>query len=619
MLKREEDTSVKKSAEPELEVLRIHVVLLGMVLGLLFIAGSLWRIQVAGSEKYEGELDNQSIRCVRLPGIRGRVFDRNGVCLAENRPSYCIAIYLEQLRPLGSLRRTSMFEAVEELVQRLSKVMGLPPEMSSDAIKRHIKIRSPMPLLAWRDVGEGPAARLEESSENFPAVSLYLQPVRTYPLNDLGSHVIGYVTRSYPQDEEGRDYDYYLPDSSGRRGIERTLDGELRGHPGGKLVRVDASGLTRELPGDDKIKRFDEPPISGSDIMLTLDARIQRLAEEIIGGEKSAVVVLDPRNGDVLALASQPSFNLNLFSGGISSSAWNALLRHPAHPLQNRAVSGRYPPGSIFKPVVAIAGLESDRGIRPSTAFQCPGYYQLGSTSRLRCWNWKYGGHGLLRMQKAIEQSCNTYFCSLGAKTGYRAIRQTAKQLGLGQRTGIELDAENSGNLPDVGDVKYKGEVANVSIGQGPLLVTPLQMAVLAATIANGGNVYRPRLVLATRPDLESGFEEHPPHLTARLKWSAETTKTVRNGMLDVIHAKRGTGKRAKVEGLRMAGKTGTAEYGRRGEGKKHTWMIAFAPFDNPRFAVAMIVEDGVSGGRTVAPRIHELMSEIVGLTSDGV
>ena len=221
----------------------------------------------------------------------------------------------------------------------------------------------------------------------------------------------------------------------------------------------------------------------------------------------------------------------------------------------------------------------------------------------------------MIHMQKAIEQSCNTYFCNLAAKCGYRDIRHIAAQMGFGSLTGIDLDAENAGNQPELGEIRYKGDLANVAIGQGPLLVTPLQMAVAVATIANGGTVYRPRLVLATKPDQERGFEENPTRIAARMKWSGETMKTVRNGMLDVVNAPDGTGKRAKVDGLQVAGKTGTAEYGPRDEGGKHTWMIAFAPFDSPRFAVAMIVEDGISGGRTVAPRIQELLSGIVGLT----
>jgi penicillin-binding protein 2 len=287
------------------------------------------------------------------------------------------------------------------------------------------------------------------------------------------------------------------------------------------------------------------------------------------------------------------------------------LNGHGDRPLVNRAVSGQYPPGSIFKPVVAIAALESGVGIGPSTHYQCPGYYELNSKRRLKCWNWKSGGHGTLALVKSIEQSCNTYFCYLGARCGYKNIYRVSAALGLGRRTGIELDAEQTGLLPHPDRVRYKGDIAIVSIGQGRLLVTPLQMALVTASIANGGYVYRPRLVQAVRRSGETDFEKIQPYLEHREEWGERTLESVRKGMRDVVNAPTGTGKRARVSGLVVAGKTGTAEFGRKSESRKRGWMIAFAPFDEPQVAVAIVLEDAVSGGRSVAPRMGRLLAGI--------
>ena len=351
---------------------------------------------------------------------------------------------------------------------------------------------------------------------------------------------------------------------------------------------------------DKDIDEREREPRMGEDIRLTLDVKLQRLAETLLEGERGAVVVIDARNGDVLVLASSPTFDPSALR---SHSEYAQLKRDPHMPLFNRAIEGQYPPGSTFKPLVAIAALEN-AGIPASTHYECPGYFELGGV-RFRCW--RRSGHGSIGMRKSIEQSCNAYFCQLGLKCGYDRVYHMADSLGFGHRTGIALDLEMGGLLPDdnwkrriLKDGWRSGDTCNVSIGQGALLATPLQMALFAAAIGNGGYIYTPRIV-------SEPWEEG--NLVQKMSWSEQTLATVRGGMRDVIHSDRGTGRRARIEGVLMAGKTGTAEYGPREQRKQHAWMIAFAPYKKVRYGVAIVLEDAMSGGRNAAPRVAKLMA----------
>jgi penicillin-binding protein 2 len=349
-------------------------------------------------------------------------------------------------------------------------------------------------------------------------------------------------------------------------------------------------------------------------VVLALDGRIQALAERALRDVPGAIVVLDPSNGDVLALASSPAFNPNQFVPFLSQETWNRRNTDPAKPLLNRAVAEIYAPGSIFKPVTALAILTGGH-IAPEQSFNCMGYFMIG-THPLKCWN--PNGHGPVSLRRAIEQSCNVYFAAAGLQCGYAAIEDLARQAGLGRRTGIDLDREVSGLVPGP-EWKRKvwhddwrpGDTCNVAIGQGALSVTPLQMAVVAAALANGGAVYRPRLVLGLRDRSGRFATNYPPVLVRTLAVSPEAMGLVRRGMHDVVMAPTGTGARARIVGVDMAGKTGTAEFGQKEERRKHGWMLLFAPFDRPRYAVAMVVDEAVSGGFTVAPRLHDLMESI--------
>lgn len=571
------------------------VLALVFVAGLVFLAVSLHRVQVVQYAEFARDQVRQSVRRVQVPGARGRIYDRNGVCLAENRASYCIAYYVEELRRRGPWIRT--IDAVDAEIDRLSAVMGIPRQISYAAVSNHVVRSLPMPLLAWKDVDQVTLARWAEASDDFPGVDVYVQPERYYPQGALATHVIGYVRRDRPLPRPGERYHFHLPETFGANGIERQYNDLLTGRIGEQLIRVDARGYKHAVWEG-------RSAVAGKDVRLTVDVSLQRALEKALRGWRGAGVVVDPRNGEVLALASTPAYDLNEMVPAPTTGVWGRLNADEGRPLIDRAVQGRYAPGSTFKPVTAMAAL-LHRGFDPEETFTCDGAFVLG-TMRLRCWN-TYG-HGAVALHQAIEQSCNSYFCHLGQVIGYDAIYAEAEKLGLGRPTGIDLPSESRGLLPTaewkqrmLRDKWRQGDTCQLSIGQGLLVVTPLQMAMLVSVFANGGTLRRPHLVR----------RDGPPETVREMGWPHEALARVRRGMRDV--AVSGTGRRVQVRGLEVAAKTGTAEYDSGGVRRKNTWVTAFAPFDRPTVVVAIIIENGESGGLTVAPMVHDVLVSVFG------
>ena len=597
---------------PEIHVWRLAFLWLAMLACFGALTLRLWNLQVAQSTEYQRRLAKQSLRSVRLPGIRGRVLDRNGVRLADNRPSYCVSLYLEELRKAGNVQRT--VDNVMEALYRIAETMDRPLPLSPQDVRLHLGRRTPLPLVAWRDLDETAVARFVEHAGEFPGAELTVEPVRVYPQTNLACHLLGYVGRADLEklpdaaaDGEPEKYHYYLPEMAGKSGVEKRLDGVLRAHAGGKLeIQVDVAGF-----------KFDEvssrAPGQGSDVTLALDVRIQRAAEAVLAGQRGAVVVVDQRNGDVLALASAPGFDPNDFVPAVPVAIWNRLLHDPARPLYNRATGGEYAPGSTFKPVTLLAALHAG-AVAADTRFTCPGYFDLGS-ARFRCW--QHWGHGSIDLQAAIRYSCNVYLFHSALAAGPEAVQAMARAVGFGRKTDVCLDFERAGLVPDDAwkraarrDGWRDGDTCNLAIGQGALLVTPIQLAMYAATLANGGTLWKPRLVrqIASAGGAANEIAAEPAPNGPR--WEPRHVRVVREGMRDAVNQPDGSGKRAMLPNVVVAAKTGTAEYGVKGAGRKMTWMIAFAPFEEPRYAVALLVEDGVSGGTTAAPRMKQLLAQ---------
>lgn len=592
------------------EVFRLRVLLAGMLAALGLLGLVLWRMQVTNAKLYQHSLSEQSVRRLRLPGQRGQIFARDGALLAGNQPSYNLVLYLEELRRPGRSQNT--VTNVEAVVQKLGQLLGQPPQLKRTDILAHIRKRLPLPLTAWRNLTPTARARLAEQTLGWRGVAVEVESSRTYPEGPVAAQVLGYVRRAEPAATEEEAFNYADPEMTGHAGVEKYFDKTLRGVAGERILAVDVSGFNYrfQLPGlASKLQHRD--PVRGRDVVLALDLHIQKLAENALEGQNGAVVVLDPRNGDVLALASMPRFDPNDLTGMIPVETWQALLNDPSKPLLNRAISGAYAPGSIFKPVVALGALELGRA-NPATTYNCPGYYLIGK-HRMDCWE-NRSGHGTLNLHGAIMHSCNVYFFNLGLHCGPQPIHDMAAAFGLGKRTGIELDGEVGGLVPDEAwkrrvwhDGWRDGDTCNFSIGQGAVLISPLQMASVAATLANGGKVWQPRLVLGLR-DADGTLTPVPPKLTHTMAWDPAHIRLVREALRDVVNAPGGTGKHAMLADVTIAAKTGTAEIGKKGEGHKLAWMIAFAPYEAPRYAICMLVEEGVSGGSTVAPLVRSIM-----------
>jgi len=588
---------------------RVRIALLAMWAGLGGLGAFLWDVQIIEQHRYQSKIITQSIRRVRMPAWRGCLLDRNGAHLSDNRPSYGLSLYLEELRKPGRLART--VDHVDTLLDDLSTRIGLPREVTRTRIERHIHEQRMLPFTVWRDLDERAVARWAERIGTLPGVDLTTQTVRIYPFNDSAGHIVGHVGMGgMGSAGEEQQYDFYLDEMEGRSGLEKVFDEMLRGTPGGYWLQIDAFGFRRE-------QMAVQPPGRGQDIQLTLDIRIQRAAEEALGNEPGAVCVIDARNGEVLAMATYPRLPLNEFVPRLSNTLFQSLNNDPNRPWINRPIQGVYAPGSTFKMVVAMAALSHGKAT-PDTAYFCPGHIELGGGLRMHCAH--RSGHGSLTMREAIARSCNVYFFHLGMETGWDVIEGVAASLNIGERLGLELgpEIERAGLLPSkrwkrekLGFGWTEGDTCNASIGQGYLATTPMQMAVMTAALANGGWVVSPRLVRAVRPDPESPWQPVPLPAPRRLGWAPIDLEVIRLGMRDVIHTHYGTGRVARIPSVTYAAKTGTAQFGPPGHKKYHAWMVAFAPYDQPAYAISMVLDSADSAGLSAAPKTKLLMEKL--------
>jgi penicillin-binding protein 2 len=584
---------------PASGVQRARLRLLATVLGVGFlaVAGQLAYLQILSGERLAALSDKNRIRLRPIVAPRGILFDRTGLPLVDNRPAFTLVVVPRDVPDLGAL------------VDRLAGLVQTPASELRERLGR-VSSDSPWPLRLLRGLTLEEVARIEEWRLDLPGVTVEVEPQRAYPGVRFAAHLLGYVREASDQDL-GRS-GLRRGDLVGQTGLERLHDEHLRGRDGGEQVEVDAYGrLIRVLDRQE--------PVSGAHMHTTIDRRIQQAAEDALGARAGAVVVMDPRNGDVLALTSHPAFPVERFSRPLDRETWLELVQDPTRPLLNRAVQGVYPPGSLFKVVVAAAALQS-QVITPFDRLACARQWVFGGRPYH---NWEDHDRGALTLHEAIQFSCNTFFYQLGLKVGPERIAQMAEEFGLGRVTNSGLTGERAGLVPSpawkreaLKDKWHPGDTVSLAIGQGLITVTPIQMARLMAAVANGGTLWKPRLVdRVVTPDGRL-IREQAPEIQGRVEMAPVVFEFLREALGAVVAE--GTGKQARVPGVRVGGKTGTAQThefrsdaDRKRRDQDHAWFAGFAPVDEPQVVVVVFAERAGLGGQVAAPIARDILKAV--------
>jgi penicillin-binding protein 2 len=602
--------------------LRINILMWGVVVVFFFLAGSFWYVQAVQADRFRELSESNALRAVPIRAKRGLILDRNGKILVDNQPAYQLMLMRPDLRQMEKSDPTHR----PKLLQFLSNSLGIPiPELERRIADSKVPINQPMPLA--EDLTMEQVAEVESHQMQFPAIRIEPVQRRNYRYGTMAAHVLGYIGVATEKDME-EDPSLKLGDLVGKKGVELVYDKFLRGVDGTRFEVVDTHGRT--LSDYPAARR---EPIPGKNVMLTLDFDIQRRAEQyFIDNEMvGAAVALDPRNGDVLAMTSSPAFNPNVYSRRFAPDVWKTIISNPFKLEVNRAIKGGYSPGSVFKVVMGMAGME--KGIvNPNTTFHCAGS-QAFFGRRFRCW--KQEGHGSVNWARAIKVSCDIYFYSIGAKLGVDGISEYAHKLTFGEFTKIDLEGEMKGLVPseawarDVQKRKwYPSETISVAIGQGPLVVTPLQVANMMAAIATGGKVMRPHVlkeVLEVRDDKLVSRQVVEPLVLTEVNLTPEALAAMRQGLWAVVNEIGGTGRNALIPGLDVCGKTGTVQVVAQSGWKQklpfkfkdHAWFASFAPRDNPQMVAIVFVEHGGGGGSDAAPLARELFAARFGAELD--
>lgn len=628
--------------------------LAGIILvGLGVLIGRLWWLQVVRGEYYTSKVRGGSQVTVRLPAVRGEIKDRNGVPLVQNRASFEVDFYLPDIvrayekehgkAPVREVKfrrtdpRTGMLSEVAEkdipaivnetIIPRLQKLQ-LEQDYNAEKLQTHFRNEQLIPYTYRQDLDFETMARLLENNLGLPGLKAEVKPVRFYPYGALAAHILGYV--GAPRDinkqraeeaEQGKTYNFFQPDMEGKAQIEKALDRYLRGEPGVRILQRNAKAQILE----EDVQLI--PPKQGADVYLTIDARLQYIAEDTLRvAGRAAAVVVDVNNGDILAMASVPSFDPNKFVPSIEPKEWSALVNDETSPLMNRAINA-YVPGSTYKILSALAIERAGHGDR---RYVCTGGTSYGTYFQ-KCWIFGKGSHGSMNLEAGIKHSCNSYFAQGLNAAGIKQVEELGHLLGFGQLTGIPLSGENPGILDgpqrlrevNPNDRWRPSLTANVAIGQGSVLASPLQLAIMTAAVANGGTAYYPRLVdRVVAPDGRI-LEQEPARVRANLITDAgmtpEQIEHVRHGMWRVVNEAGGTAGKARIKGFEVSGKTGTAQ-NRRVNSKgqavddNNVLFVAFAPYDKPKYAVCVLVQGGKSGGGVAAPIAAKILEEAFNL-----
>jgi len=554
---------------------RIKVIAGWGIFAFLILLTGLWYRQIIQGERFKELSEKNFIRLVPLRACRGIIYDRNGVVLADNKALFEVVIIPQEARD------------VKATVEKLSRLFAINQKKVIKEIKN--RLFDPFePVVIKNEVNMRIVTIVEERKSDLPGVFILAEPRRNYPFGKLAAHLLGSLGRMKGKD--GKISGYGERELVGRTGLEERFETYLKGKNGGRELLVNSRGEQIGILGQ-------REPVAGDNIILTIDKNLQEVAQKALEGKRGAIVVLDPENGDVLALAASPTFDPNIFTKYLSPEKFREVSGRPGRPFFNRAVAGLYPPASTFKIVVASAALEKGV-IKPGTV-----------------WTVNNGEH--LNLIEALAYSSDPFFYRLGEALGVDNIAWFSRRFGLGARTGIDLPYEQKGLVPDRGSKKtwYRGDIDNISIGQGAWQVTPLQMADLIAAVANGGKIYRPRIVREIVSPAGKIIKSFPVQLRGELPVSKANLDVVRKGLLEVVRI--GTGRRARMNTVEVAGKTGTAQTTSKkfgpGETKPYNlrddaWFDAFAPFKNPKIALAVLVEHAGYGGEAAAPLARKVL-----------
>jgi len=631
---------------------RLFFLAVAVLCGFGALVAKLWWEQVARGPMWAKKIANRSEVTVRIPSVRGEIRDRNGIPLVTNRASYEVDFYLPDMvrgykqqhqgekMPTVTYRGTVKSMAKDKSEADIVKIVNttvlprlqdldLAVDYNSEKLQRHFRNDTEVPFTYREEIDFKTLARFSEHDVGLPGVDVAIRPVRQYVYGALAAHLLGYVGAPNNIDEQPdiRNYSFYQPDVEGKSQVEFFLDKYIRGTPGVRVLQRNVKG---QIEGE--IKR--EEPKQGANVYLTIDARIQFITERALRAVgRGAAVVVNPNTGEILSMASVPSYDPNVFIPSIDEADWTRIIKDDTDPLTNRAIQG-YAPGSTYKAVSGLAGLR--KGLTGGNSFHCAGGVTYGA-KYMKCWIADKGGsHGSLTLSDALKVSCNAFFYQWGNAAGIENIVATGKALGLGEKSGIPLTGEDGGILPGPDWLRIvspnekwsSGYTANVSIGQGSVEASPLQMAMVTATIANRGISYKPRLISRVVDqdgrDIkdEDGKYVAPlqPEIRADLHQvgiSDAQIELIRRGMWKVVNEGGGTGKRAQVKGVEVAGKTGTAQFWRGNVKDNHTWFICFAPYQAPKYAICVMVQGAKSGGGVSAPIAQKILEETLALEQD--
>lgn len=596
---------------------RLRIVLLAsiIVFGVVILLIRAYILQIFYGEEHRVRISRQSIRRIRVPARRGKIFTSDLKLLAANRTGFNLIFYPGEMR-LSSRAKT--VEYMTSCLRQLATAIGRELELSEKQLSRHLRIYPGLPITVFQELTPKEIARSLECSRTMRGVDIQPVEIRHYPCGRLASHLIGSARLEKELEAADRKkFFYYVPDFSGHGGVEEAFEQlpqggttpGLRGVPGYSMVQVDSIGYVhREL-----IERIE--PRHGNHVIMTIDSRAQALAEELLTGSTGAIVVVNGDNGDVICAASNPGFDLRKFAPRLSTEYYESLRNNPSMPLFNRAFQGMYTPGSIIKPLSALAFLNC--GLSPAEKIVCDGSSRVLNVP-IRCSSYRIGGHGTVNLYSALAKSCNDYLIEHATKIGLIPLARVLESAGIGQKTGIEL-AETAGTFPSdaLKRRRYHSEWNNydtalLSIGQGMIAISPLQAALFTAALGNGGIVWRPHIVERVVGVLGNTVYQRKPEVVRKLATTPGALEIVNRGMEEVVA--HGSGSKAAVSGVKLYGKTGSAEVGLRGEFRLMTWFVAHLTYREKKFAIAIMIEDGISGGSTCAPLASEFFDRYLSL-----